>query len=293
MKIAIYLDNPEIREFSFTEKNLAELRTTLELTLPVAECALCHNEADFLAALPEAQLALVWAFKQEWFALAPKLRTISTPAAGRDYFRIAPPPNVRVLYGAFHGEIIAETVVGMILCAARGLMTSSEGWRRDLFTGRVRTVRGSTAVILGYGNIGREIGRLLETLGCRVIGLRQGSDIDTALPLADHLICALPSDTGTDNLLDARRLALLKPSAFLYNIGRGNCIDETALASALNCHALAGAFLDVFKTEPLPADSPLRRAPNTFVYPHASAIAPQYMSLYIADLAAKLNASLK
>ena len=285
MKIAIHLENPDVREFSFSNENLAELRAAM----PGAECALCHSEAEFLAALPETEIALVWTFRQEWFALAPKLRIISTPAAGRDYFRIAPPPGVRVFYGSFHGAIMAETVAGMALCAARGLMNrNAEGWRRDLFAGRVGAVRGSTAVILGYGSIGREIGRTLEALGCRVVGLRRGSDIDAALPLADHLVCALPSETGTDNLLDARRLALLKPSAFVYNVGRGNCLDEDALASALGRGALAGAFLDVFKTEPLPADSPLRRAPNAWLYPHVSAVAPQYMSLYIADLAAKL-----
>ena len=109
------------------------------------------------------------------------------------------------------------------------------------------------------------------------------------LPRADHLVAFLPSGPGTDRLLDARRLALLPPGAFLYNFGRGNAIDEDALAEALRAGRLGGAVLDVFRTEPLPADSPLRSAPRCHLYPHASAFAPDYLDLCFEELAERMT----
>ena len=110
-------------------------------------------------------------------------------------------------------------------------------------------------------------------------------ELDALLPLADHVLCFLPSGPETDRLLDARRLALLKPTAFLCNFGRGNLLDEDALAAALRAGRLAGAVLDVFREEPLPASSPLRDAPNCRLLPHASAFSPDYLDLCFEELA--------
>jgi len=271
MNFAIYLPS-SIPAFRFTETECEALRRHF----PVAGCTLCHGEKEFVKALREAEVALVWNFKQEWFAHAPNLKIISTPAAGRDYFNITPPDGVKVLYGSFHGIIMAETVFGMMLAAARS---------------RMQILRGSNVVILGYGNIGQHIARVLAPFDCEITGINRANfqTLDAALPRADHLVCVLPSDTGTDDILDARRLALMKPTAFLYNVGRGNCIDENALCDALNSDRLAGAHLDVFKTEPLPSDDQLRLAKNAVITPHISAVAPQYMSLYVGDLAEKMK----
>jgi phosphoglycerate dehydrogenase-like enzyme len=113
--------------------------------------------------------------------------------------------------------------------------------------------------------------------------------LDTVLPAADHLVLALPGGAETDSLLDARRLSLLPPHAAIYNVGRGNAIDESALASALVAQAIAAAYLDVFAREPLPADSPLRSCPNAFLLPHISAIAPNYLDLFLRELAQRLK----
>ena len=163
-------------------------------------------------------------------------------------------------------------------------------------------------VILGFGAIGHHAGRLLKALGARITGIRRNpegdrpewfdtgdrvagiNELDNILPDADHLLCVLPSGDSTQNILDARRLGLLPRGAFVHNIGRGNCIDEAALAAALNSGELGGAFLDVFDKEPLSAESPLRKARNAYLYPHVSAVAPQYMSLYVDELSARLEA---
>lgn len=125
MKFAIYLTNPDIGEFSFTEEHARYLVERL----PVASLSVCATEAEFLDALEDANVALVWRFEQAWFARASRLKLISTPAAGRDYFQITPPPTVRVIYGSFHGLIMGETAVAWVLGAARGVLASAREMR--------------------------------------------------------------------------------------------------------------------------------------------------------------------
>lgn len=299
--ILVYLQNPTPC-FQPTDE---QVRRFAERLGPGEEVRTCRSESEFTSLLPEATAVFVWTFRQEWFALAPKLRHLATPAAGRDYFHITPPPEVTLHYGSFHGAIMAETALGAVLDCAHGLLPhaaamkepAAAAWPRPDFIPGARRIAGSTVLILGYGAIGRTFGALVKPFGVTVIGLRRhpapdasadrvvGPDeLDKVLPLADHVVCFLPSGPETTHLLDARRIALLKPTAFLYNFGRGNLIDEWSLAKALHAHKFAGAVLDVFETEPLPVDSPLRTAPNAFLYPHASAFSPDYLDLYFASI---------
>jgi phosphoglycerate dehydrogenase-like enzyme len=272
----------------------------------------CRTEAEFVSLLPEATAVFVWTFRQDWFALAPRLRHLCTPAAGRDYFKVTPPPEVTMHYGSFHGAIMGETALGCLLAWCHGLLPfagtmKADGgspWPRLEMARHGRRLAGSSVTILGYGHIGRIFARMLVPFGAKVTGvtrtphpeladeaaalgvaLATADRLDALLPATDHLVCFLPSGAATTNLLDARRLALLRRGAALYNFGRGNLIDEAALAEALARGRLGAAVLDVFKVEPLPADSPLRRAPNCWLYPHASAFAPDYLDLYFAKCA--------
>ena len=303
--IAVFLEN-KVPVFAPTDAQVERFRGRLPDGWRVVAC---RSEAEFLAALPETTFALVWTFRQDWFALAPRLRAVCTPAAGRDYFRVVPPPGVELRYGSFHGAIMGETAAAAVLGFARGLLPfaslmradgGAAPWPRDAFVPVARRVAGSTAVVLGFGHIGRAAGERLHALGVRVVGVSRAvhpapdwfgpddrlateAELDAVLPEADHLLCFLPSGPETDRLLDARRLALLNPSAFLCNFGRGNLVDETALAAALRAGRLGGALLDVFAEEPLPADSPLRSAPRCWLLPHASAFAPDYLDLYFEE----------
>jgi len=313
MNIAVYLHHRTIAEFRFTQRNAERLAEQLR----GCSIGVYEDEASFLNALPEAEVVLVWAFEQAWFDRAKKLRIISTPAAGRDYFSVTPPPGVTMMYGSYHGAVMGETVAGMVLGVSHGLiqqanvMTSGmQSWPQNVFTNKTRRVYGSHVVILGFGAIGHHIGRLLKPFGARITGIRRhpadgerpdwlgagdrvlGADeLDRELPTTDHLICVLPSGTETTKLINAERLARLPSTAYLYNVGRGNAIDEVALADALHRGELAGAVLDVFEKEPLPDNSPLRRAPRAYLYPHVSAIAPEYLDLYVDELAVRLNAT--
>ncbi len=161
-------------------------------------------------------------------------------------------------------------------------------------------VRGKLVCVVGLGNIGLEVARLARALDARVVGvvrdtgartaaelgvdtLVSTAGLDELLPEADVVVLATPHTPETHRLLDARRLGLLKPSAILVNVARGDVVDEAALVEALRSGRLRGAALDVFEKEPLPAESPLWDLPNVFISPHsASTVAAE--NGWIVDL---------
>ena len=296
--------------FRMRKEHIARLRQAF----PAARVTWCHSERSCLRTLPQAQIVVSWAFRQEWFARAPRLRAVLSSAAGRDLSPLDPPQGVTVRYGTFHGPLMAETVLGMMLAFERGIFTAyahqlrGDLWPNSALYGTVRLLHGSHAVILGFGHIGKAIGSLLKPFGVRVTGLRRtppaqlppwftpgdrqltADQLDTVLPEADHLILVLPSDTGTDRMINAARLAKLPRHAVLYNVGRGNCVDEAALARALQKGTLRGACLDVFADEPLTPDSPLAAdLPGLVRMPHASAFADEYMDRFTDEIIAWLK----
>jgi D-3-phosphoglycerate dehydrogenase len=151
-------------------------------------------------------------------------------------------------------------------------------WGEGRFAPTGSGLAGRTLGVIGYGRIGREVGRLLEPWGMRV-AVTQRTPVDepgvTYLPLdtllaeADVVVVACPLTDETRGMLDARRLALMKPTAFLVNVARGAIVDQAALVSALRDGRLAGAGLDVVDPEPLPADDPLLELPNVVGAPHS------------------------
>jgi D-2-hydroxyacid dehydrogenase (NADP+) len=303
--ISIFLTHPVVACWSCQEEHVKQL----EEALPDVRIILCNSEDEFLSQLPHTIIALVWYFKQEWLDNAPGLQWIITPAAGRDYFTIKARPGLTIDYCTFHGELMAETVIGMMLAQARGirdtiLVQEEDPWPPASIQEHMRPLRGSHLVVCGFGNIGRWIGKLAKPFGMRITGIKrtpaespdyfeQGDailtvkDVDTVLPEADHLVLALPGGEQTTNFIDARRISMLPAHAVIYNVGRGNAIDESALLSALNTRSLEAAYLDVFKTEPLPETSPLRRSPYIFIMPHASAISPNYLTLFAREVIQK------
>lgn len=281
----------------------------LRLAFAARKVVWCQTRDEFLAALPRAVAVISWAFRQEWFALAPHLRCVASNAAGRDLHRLTAPPGVALRYAGFHGPLMAESVLGLMLAFNRGLYLAHRAqlagalWPREELYGQVRLLRGSHALILGFGKIGQHIGALLKAFGVRVTGCRRNvsalppawmtaqdgvialDELDGVLASVDHLIMVLPADTDTDRIIDARRLALLPSEAVIYNVGRGNALDEEALVAALRAGRLRGACLDVFAQEPLTAHSPLAAAvPGLIRLPHATAFAEAYMDDFLDEL---------
>jgi phosphoglycerate dehydrogenase-like enzyme len=193
---------------------------------------------------------------------------------------------------SLHDATVSEHALALTLAAARHLHRTVRAqighrWARELGglqpldnSQGFSTLRDATVVIWGFGGIGRTLAPLLSSLGAKVVGVARTArtegdylvvdDIDAVLPTADVLVMILPSASSTDRALDARRLALFPQSAWLVNVGRGSTVDEDALVDALRAGALAGAALDVTRTEPLPVDSPLWDLPDVIITPHAA-----------------------
>jgi phosphoglycerate dehydrogenase-like enzyme len=225
---------------------------------------------------------------------APKLKWLHVFNAGVDHpiYGEMLSRGVRLTTSAgTAAEPIAHTAIAGLLMLARRFprwMADQRNHRWDPMRPPdvPRDLPGQTAVIVGVGNIGREIARLAKAFGLRVIGVRRSagtvSSLDELhpparlpeiLPSADWLIIAAPLTPETRGLISADLISKLPPHAGVINVARGEIIDEAALVDALRSGRLAGAFLDVFDREPLPEDSPLWDMPNVIVTPHNSAAA--------------------
>ncbi len=314
MKGSRYLVWLEWPEKCFRADAEALLRLA-ELSPGRPEIVRVRSERAFLRELPSATHAFVWSFSPEWFANAPRLRLLATPAAGRELVPEKGPPGVRIHFGSFHGPIMAETVLAFMLAWRRGFFAlardprcAGKAWPRTELGGMCSLVAGTSAVIAGFGNVGRAIGRALEACGASAVGItRHGafagaanprpisqSALDERIAHADWFVLALPSTTGTDGYLGSSLLRRLPRKCVVVNVGRGNAVDERALYDALVSKRIAGAYLDVRRHEPTaealetPGGVPeLADLPNCIVTPHSSAFDRGYLSSFFAELAAE------
>jgi phosphoglycerate dehydrogenase-like enzyme len=172
-----------------------------------------------------------------------------------------------------HATPLGEWALFGILALTKGLpRLEADKRERHWAHYPVDEVRGTTVLVVGLGEIGREVARLAEAFGMRVLSTRRNEgELDELLPRADSVVITLPLTTETRGLIDRRRIGLLKPGAILVNIGRGPVLDEDALIDALRSGRLRGAALDVFATEPLPPDSPLWELDHVILSPHTAA----------------------
>ncbi len=243
----------------------------------------------------------------EYLAAAPRLRWFQTIAAGIDRFPAEGnrPGLVVTNVRGMAAVAIAEYVIGVMVMLVKGLHQSARDqaagqwkWR---FTGELR---GKTVGIVGMGAIGRETARRARAFQMRVLATRRtltqaaaDPDCDELLPHtrldrllaeSDYLVLCLPLTPETRQAIGAAELKQMKPTAFLINIARGEVVDQEALIAALKDGTIAGAALDVFDPEPLPADSPLWAMENVIVTPHVSGAVERYghraAEIFIANL---------
>lgn len=201
---------------------------------------------------------------------------------------------------------IAEYVIGAIIMMAKGMHVAMQNQARRTWsrTGSVMELSGATVGILGMGAIGRETALRARALGMRVIASRRtvaagdiDSDCDMLVPFsqnslvlqqADFLVLCVPLTPETLHMIAAGQLALMKPSAVIINIARGEVIDQSALMKALREGVIAGAVLDVTDPEPLPMDHDLWETPNVVITPHISGSISGYghrsAEMFIANL---------
>ena len=249
--------------------------------------------ADLPAALRGADVLLAWDFLTPALAAAwssaDRLRWVHTASAGVDNVLTAEVAASDVTVtnsrGVFDGPL-AEYVLGLVLAFAKDLPGTWDRQRRREWQHRdTERVAGTTALIVGVGPVGRATARLLRAVGVRVRGVgrtaRTGdpdfgevsasADMIGLLPEADWVVLVAPLTEETRGMVGAAELAAFRPTARLINVGRGGLVDEAALAEALHAGTLAGAALDVFAQEPLPASAPLWHQPGLLVSPHMSA----------------------
>jgi phosphoglycerate dehydrogenase-like enzyme len=196
--------------------------------------------------------------------------------------------GVRLTHSAGSSAIpIAHTVIMHVLALCRGARTFAVAQAaREWAESDVVDVEGRTMGIVGLGSIGAEVARLAQQFGMRVVGLRrtpQGDEpcetwssdrLHELLPMIDVLVLTAPLTADTVGMIGTQELALLPPGAHVVNVGRGQLVDEEALAAALASGHLGGAALDVFVVEPLPTESPLWDLPNVIITPHSAGGTP-------------------
>jgi len=264
--------------------------------VPELEVVVPEDDESGRRALAEADGAF-GTLTPELLKSAGQLKWLQAPA-------IAPPPGFYfaeliehpVVVTNFRGifnEHIAAHIMAFVLAFARGLhhyfpLQMRHEWAPDPLDTGVVHLPESTALIVGVGGIGAEAARLCAAFGMRVIGVdaRRGDlpegvaemhppeALDEQLPRGDFVILTIPHTPETEGLMNAARFGLMKPSAFFINIGRGKTTRLKDLVDALRGGRIAGAALDVFEEEPLPADHPLWSAPNVLLTPHTAGYGP-------------------
>ena len=261
---------------------------------------------ETLAAITEAEGYFGYGVPAGLLQAAPQLRWVHSASAGVGGSVTPELRNSGVIFtnsAGVYGEPMADTVLAGVLHFVRGLdfavrQQAVSSWDQQPFLHRalddradVRELAELRVLVVGAGGIGSAVARRFAALGCSCVGIRRrpalgapdgfarvtGADgLDAELPAADVIVLAAPLTEGSASLLDARRLALLPAGAIVVNVARGALVSDVALLDSLNRNHVRGAVLDVFNTEPLPADNPYWQHPRVLVTPHVSGVSPQH-----------------
>ncbi len=188
-----------------------------------------------------------------------------------------------------YSDAVGEHVIALLLAVVHGIVPSVRNMAEKQWPAipMLGNVNGKTIAVLGTGDIGNNAARICAAMGARVLGFKlhacepfppyseiyTGDDgLDALLPQADAVLVCLPGSPFTKDMLDARRIGLMKAGSVLVNIGRGSIVNTEALMEALRSGRIAAAGLDVTDPEPLPPDHPLWTCPNVLITPHISGL---------------------
>jgi phosphoglycerate dehydrogenase-like enzyme len=301
-KIVAYFRLKEVR-WTIADEDVARL----EARRPGMRVVSLEGDERLAAELADAEVFVGWDFPPDLFASARRLRWIHTASAGveNNLFPALVASDVVLTNSAgLHSVCIPEHVLGQMLVLARNFheaerLRQRREWNRFgviVFNGGIRELRDSKLAILGAGAIGRSLAPMAAGLGMQVRVMRRDasrpvpgaevvlppSELRALLAWADFVVLAVPSTPETKGLIGEKELAAMRSSAFLVNVARGEVVDEQALARVLRAGGLAGAALDVFSEEPLPADHPFWELPNLVLTPHVSGYTPGYFDKMLA-----------
>jgi phosphoglycerate dehydrogenase-like enzyme len=256
---------------------------------------------DYAARIGEADVvvaSMMW--RNDLVPKAQRLKLIQSISAGIDQYdrELLRASAIRLANAAgVNANAVAEHAMALILAIKRHLHTGRDNQARKFWRGMISDIParedelgGKTLLIVGLGKIGTRLARLAKAFDLEVVATRRdvarggvGADrvyghdrLAELLPKADIVALTCPLTPETTNLIDAKALALMKPTATLVNVARGRVVDEDALIRALQEKRLAAAGLDVTREEPLPAASPLWGMPNVLVTPHTAGETQRY-----------------
>jgi phosphoglycerate dehydrogenase-like enzyme len=301
-----------------------ERRAALAAAAPAAEWVNAADASAAAAAMPGAD-AFIGKISPEFLARADRLRWVQSFTASLEHYMfpalVAHRCTLTNMRGLF-GDVIADQVMGYILCFARNLHTYVRQQVEHRYeplggeSGRVNNALGpgtvnamdratiflpaATLGIIGLGGIGAEIARRALAFGMAVRAVDRFPDrtkppqgvqsidgldrLPELLRWSDFAVIAAPHTPETERLFHAQTLAHLRPSSYLINIGRGAIVVLDDLVAALRAGAIAGAALDVFEIEPLPPDHPLWDFPNVIITPHTAGYSPVIAQRHLASL---------
>ena len=256
---------------------------------------------EMVARLPEADVVVVsMMWKNEMAPAATRLKFIQSISAGIDQYDrdVLRAHGIRLANAAgVNANAVSEHAIALILALKRHLHTGRDNqaakhWRGMIsdIAAREDELGGKTLLIVGLGRIGGRLAKLAKAFDLKVLATRRdpnrggdGADavfghegLHELLPKADIVALTCPLTPQTTNLIDAKALSLMKPTAHLINVARGRVVDEDALITALQEKRLAAAGLDVTREEPLPAASPLWTMPNVLITPHTAGETQRY-----------------
>jgi phosphoglycerate dehydrogenase-like enzyme len=287
-------------------------RETLRRLLYNYQILVTRDSRHISQQLPDITVAAGW-LSPENARLMPNLQWLHHWAAGIDNFMDDPTIMARdfmiTTSSGIHGIPVSEHVFAYILAFAREYPAAIRAQSRHQWsvpshpTGNTMfELGGKTMLIIGMGAIGKRVAIIAKAFGIHVIGIRQDptklessvdrilgpQDLSGVLPQADFVVLTVPLTPATRNIIDERELHLMKSSAYLINVGRGQLIRENALISALQKGWIAGAGLDVFNQEPLSHDSPLWDMDNVIITAHYAGNTPCYneraMELFLLNV---------
>lgn len=285
-----------IREDTFFERHLEQIRAAA----PGADIVVIRKKeewTDMMAKRCEKFEVFLGKDLDIWINKLPALKWAQLSTAGADWALGSPD----VLHGnvfltnasGVHAIPIAEHILSMMFAFGHNMhhhmrYQLAGKWKRRT---DIKELEGTTLGLIGAGRIGEKTAEKARALNMKVLGVRRNPDrsspfidrmygpdqLDEMLPRCDWVVITAAGTSETEGMIGEAELAAMKDSAVLINIARGSLIRESALIKALEEERIAGAGLDVFETEPLPADSPLWKMSNVIITPHVAGGTPHYM----------------
>ena len=282
-RVLLWTDSTAAYLDAIKAAGLAE-RITLQ-TLP-------RKETPSAEQLAQTEALMAYTVPPGTLPAMPKLRWAQVMTAGVEEWLALPdlPASLTLTCArGTHAESMPENIMGALFYVAKPYATAVENQKRGTWVRIVaQPLTGKTLGILGLGVIGQQVARIATSLGLRVIGTRRrvqpmanvarvfpSKGTREVLAESDFVLLLLPATPETDNFINAERLAMMKPSAWLFNFGRGHLIKDDDLIAAVKAKRLAGAVLDVFRQEPLPSEHPFWKTEGIIVLPHIGGPHPQ------------------